>query len=223
MKIINTGDGSNTILLEDIDETYHSRHGAVQESIHVFLKNGFRYLLSEQPGKRIQIFELGLGTGLNAVLTALDSRKFRILVEYTSLEPYPVSKDIIEMLNFDVIFNNPSDKSMLKEIHSMKWEEFKILHPYFKFRKLKTTIQDYNPGKDSYNLVYFDAFAPNKQPEIWHKDILKKVFNILSGESVFVTYCAQGQVKRDLREIGFTVESLQGPPGKKEMIRAIKY
>ena len=147
MKIINTSDGSNTIFLKDLNETYHSRHGAVQESIHVFLKNGFRYLLSQQPGTSIRIFELGLGTGLNAVLTAIDSMKFRTPVEYTSIEPYPLSVEIIDQLNYENILSDTPEKNLLNEIHRTDWEEFITIHSFFRFRKIKSTIQDYNPEK----------------------------------------------------------------------------
>ena len=222
MKIIKTGDGSNTIFLEDIDETYHSRHGAVQESMHVFIKNGFRFQISNYPRNVIKIFEMGLGTGLNAVLTALESIKFRQQVEYTSVEPYPLTSKTIALLNYKNILNNIAADEYLTKIHEIDFDQFESLHSFFKFRKICSTIQDYESKTEKYNLIYFDAFAPNKQPEIWHKDILNKVFMFLDEKSVFVTYCAQGQVKRDLKNVGFTLQSLQGPPGKKEMIRGIK-
>jgi tRNA U34 5-methylaminomethyl-2-thiouridine-forming methyltransferase MnmC len=222
MKIISTGDGSSTIYMEDIDETYHSRNGAIQESIHVFVKNGFRFLLSTRPYNDIQVFELGFGTGLNAVLTAIDSIKFRKPVKYTSLEPFPLPGEIIDQLDFGRMLNHHSGVSYLKEIHNSGWEEYHNIHPYFRIRKIKSTIQDYDPKSNQFNLVYFDAFAPAKQPEIWDKNMLTKIFNLLTEKSVFVTYCAQGQVKRHMREIGFKVQTLQGPPGKKEMIRGIK-
>lgn len=222
MKIIKTGDGSNTIFLEDINETYHSRNGAVQESMHVFIRNGFRFLISTYPRKKIKILEIGFGTGLNAILTALESSKFRQPVEYTGIEPSPLSSETIEMLNYKVILNDLSRENLLLKIHDSDFEKFATIHSFFKFRMIQSTIQAYDPEVEKFDLVYFDAFAPNKQPDIWQKDILEKVFDLLNNRSVFVTYSAQGQVKRDMKNIGFTLHSLQGPPGKKEMIRGIK-
>jgi len=222
MKLLLTNDGSHTLMVEELNETYHSRHGAIQESKHVFIKNGFRYILGKHPGKLIRIFELGLGTGLNALLTAMESQKLAVPVEYTSIEPFPIPKEIIEQLNYHKIINNPFAKDYFDQIHSLSWDKVNNIHPYFRFRKIHSTMQEFNGEEEYFQLVYFDAFAPNKQPEIWQKNILQKVFNYLAKESALVTYCAQGQVKRDLKATGFTVDTLQGPPGKKEMTRGLK-
>jgi tRNA U34 5-methylaminomethyl-2-thiouridine-forming methyltransferase MnmC len=222
MKLLLTDDGSHTLIVEELNETYHSRHGAIQESKHVFIKNGFRYILGKYPGKPLRIFELGLGTGLNALLTAIESRKLSVPVEYTSIEPNPIPKAITEQLNYHAIINLPSAKDHFDQIHSLSWDKVNRLHPFFMFQKINTTLEDYNIEEGYFHLVYYDAFALNKQPEMWHRNVLKKVFRFLSKESAFVTYCAQGQVKRDLRDSGFIVQSLQGPPGKKEMTRALK-
>ena len=222
MKLLLTDDGSYTLMVEDLNETYHSRHGAIQESKHVFIKNGFRFILSKHSGKPLRIFELGLGTGLNALLTLLESQKLSVPVEYTSIEPCPIPGSILEQLNYQEVIDLPTVKDLFHQIHSVKWDKINLLNPLFKFRKIKSTIQDYHAEDGYFHLVYYDAFAPNKQPEMWHKDVLKKVYGLLSGESALVTYCAQGQVKRDLKASGFTVQSLQGPPGKKEMTRGLK-
>ena len=222
MKLLLTNDGSHTLMVEELNETYHSRHGAIQESKHVFIKNGFRYILGKHPGRLIRIFELGMGTGLNALLTAIESQKLSVRVEYTSIEPFPILKGIIEQLNYHKIINNPSVKDYFDRIHSLSWDKFNNIHSFFRFRKVHSTIQEYKGDEIYFQLAYYDAFAPNKQPEIWQKDILLKVFSYLAKESALVTYCAQGQVKRDLKVSGFTVETLQGPPGKKEMTRGLK-
>ena len=166
---------------------------------------------------------MGFGTGLNTILTALDALKFCIPVEYTSIESIPLSNDIITLLNYEGFIHDTSEGNLINEIHHAEWENFESVHAFFKLRKIQTTIQDFNPESDRFNLVYFDAFAPNKQPEVWQKRILKKVFDLLTEKSAFVTYCAQGQVKRDLKDIGCTLHTIPGPPGKKEMIRGIKH
>jgi tRNA U34 5-methylaminomethyl-2-thiouridine-forming methyltransferase MnmC len=222
MKIIDTGDGSRTLFLEEINETYHSKHGAVQESLHVFIKNGLRYMFSEKPGRLLRIFELGLGTGLNALLTANESAKYKIPVEYTSLEPFPVPIEVIKELGYDEVIAYPYGDKVMNEIHECGWEKFHSIHSFFKIRKIHKTIRQYSAESKHFNLVYFDAFAPNKQPEIWQKDILRKVYDLMTGKSALVTYCAKGQVKRDMKDIGYTVHTLQGPLGKKEMIRGFK-
>lgn len=218
MKLLVTYDGSHTLMVEELNETYHSRHGAIQESKHVFIKNGFRHILGKHPGELIRIFELGLGTGLNALLTALESEKLAVPVEYTSIEPFPIPEKIIDQLNYHKLIKNPSVKDYFDRIHSLPWDKLNNIHPFFKFRKIHSAVQEYSCDEKYFQLVYYDAFAPNKQPEIWHKDILQKVYDFLGEKSIFVTYCAQGQVKRDLRSSGFKVLTLQGPPGKKEMI-----
>ncbi len=222
MKLLLTNDGSHTLMVEELNETYHSHHGAIQESKHVFIKNGFRHILGKHPGEIIRIFELGLGTGLNALLTALESEKLAVQVEYTSIEPFPIPENIIDQLNYHKLIDNPSVKDYFDRIHSLTWGNLNNIHPFFKFRKIHSTVQEYSCDEKYFQLVYYDAFAPNKQPEMWHKDILQKVYDFLGEKSIFVTYCAQGQVKRDLRSSGFRVLTLQGPPGKKEMIRGEK-
>jgi len=222
MKLLLTNDGSHTLMVEELNETYHSRHGAIQESRHVFIKNGFRFILGNNPRKPLRVFELGLGTGLNALLTAMESQKLSVPVEYTCIEPHPVPEAIIGQLNFHEIINLPSVKDYFGQIHSVSWDQLYTIHPFFKFRKVKSTIQEFITSAGYFHLAYYDAFAPNKQPEMWQRDVLQKVYGFLSNESALVTYCAQGQVKRDLKASGFTVQSLQGPPGKKEMTRGLK-
>ncbi len=222
MKLLLTDDGSHTLMVEELNETYHSRHGAIQESRHVFIKNGFRYILGKNSLRPVRIFELGLGTGLNALLTAMESQKLSVSVEYTCVEPYPVPEAIIKQLNFHEVIKSPSVKDQFVQIHSVNWDQFSRIHPFFMFRKIKSTIQDFKTSSGYFHLAYYDAFAPNKQPEMWQREIIQKVYDFLSWESALVTYCAQGQVKRDLKASGFTVQSLQGPPGKKEMTRGLK-
>lgn len=223
MKVIDTEDGSKTIHIEEINETYHSIHGALQESLHVYIKNGFRYSIGENLTKPLSVLEVGLGTGLNVILTLIESNKFKLPVKFTSLEPFPLPPHLINQLNYDALF--PSQKKIedvFKLIHSEIWGDETLIGNYLKFRKLQVTIQEFDLQTDKFDLIYYDAFAPGKQPEMWHFNLFNKIFNAMNPGGILVTYSAQGQFKRDLKEIGFKVEVLSGPPGKKEMVRAIR-
>ncbi|MEI9918861.1 MAG: tRNA (5-methylaminomethyl-2-thiouridine)(34)-methyltransferase MnmD [Bacteroidota bacterium] len=202
IKIITTSDGSHSLLNEELDETYHSKHGAVQESMHVFIKNGLEYY----PKDDVNIFEVGFGTGLNALLTALSNKR----VNYTAIEAFPISEEIVNLLNY-------SPQDLLKQLHINP--KFEITN--FKLNKIHTTLQSITLDP-IYDIIFFDAFAPSKQPEMWEFPMIEKVCNALVPGGLFVTYCAKGQLKRDLKTLGMQVETLVGPPGKKEMVRATK-
>jgi len=220
LDIILTGDGSHTLYVPELDETYHSRHGAIRESQHVFIENGLKYLLESWESKKVKILEVGFGTGLNVLVTEeFCQLSPHIVFEYTSLEPFPIPHEINKKLNYTEEFalNNKSWVAL----HSAQWGETVQLLPNFELTKLKSKIQDFETG-DHFNLVFFDAFAPSKQPEMWDIRIFEKIFNMLRPGGILVTYCAQGQFKRTLNEAGFKVEALPGPPGKKEMVRACK-
>lgn len=216
IKIIITGDGSHSLLNEALDETYHSRHGAVQESLHVFIEQGFNYLLSKKKPESISILEVGFGTGLNALLTLSEALKNELPVVYTSLETYPLGRELWEYLNY------PDPYHLLKELHKAEWQRWKEISTHFKLLKLEKSLQLVELQPEQFDLIYFDAFAPNKQPEMWELPMLDKVVKTLKPGGVFITYCAKGQLKRDLKTLGLIVESLPGPPGKREMVRALK-
>ncbi len=216
IKIIITGDGSHSLLNEALDETYHSRHGAVQESLHVFIEQGFNYLVNKQKPKSISILEVGFGTGLNALLTLTEAIKNELSVAYTSLETYPLGKEVWENLNY------PDPYHLLKELHQAPWQKWEDISPYFKLLKFEKSLQLVELESAQFDILYFDAFAPNKQPEMWEVPMLDKVVKTLKPGGVFITYCAKGQLKRDLKMLGLVVESLPGPPGKREMVRALK-
>ena len=218
LKIITTRDGSHSLLNEQLDETYHSRHGALQESQHVFIKHGLDFLKNkkEQP---IQIFEVGFGTGLNALLTLEETLTHKLNVHYTTLEAFPIEPGIWSQLNYA---DSMESKNWFEKLHTVKWNEWIALSPVFQFRKLHSTLQQVKLERNQFDLVYFDAFAPNKQPELWELPMLQKVADSMKPGGVFVTYCAKGQLKRDLQNINLEIETLPGPPGKREMVRAIK-
>ena len=217
-KIIKTEDGSHSLYLSELDETYHSSHGAIQESTHVFIKAGLDYvLLNHQNLKRIKVLEFGFGTGLNALLTAQRASETRT-IQYETLEKYPLPIEISKSLNYADILE---DTALFEKIHSVDWEkEIKIMTS-FSIRKVKVDFRKFDTN-ERYHLIFFDAFAPSKQPELWGKTVFKKCYEFLCSGGVLVTYSAKGQFKRDLKAIGFEVESLPGPPGKFEITRAFK-
>lgn len=214
-----TADGSHTLYVPDLDETYHSVHGAIQEAIHVYINSGFNYFLSK---KELTVFEVGFGTGLNTFLTYLEVLKKDIKVNYTSIEAYPLAMDSIVQLNYlDELKSNLQEQEFFFQIHQAKWNSFTEINKLFSLEKLNLLLEDFNV-KNKFDVIYFDAFGPRVQPELWEVDILTKMYEALVSGGILVTYCAKGSVKRALKEVGFTIESIPGPPGKREMTRAIK-
>lgn len=214
-KILDTGDGSKTIHIPEWNESYHSKHGAVQEAQHVFIESG----LAQFEKKNINILEIGFGTGLNCILTLLSIHKTEKKVKYTGLEAFPVSSDEIAQLAYTSLPELEKHKTEFNKIHDVPWNEFSDITTQFKLNKIQKTLQDFFPEKESFDLIYFDAFGPRVQPEMWTLEIFKKLFNSIKPNGVFVTYCAKGQVRRDLIKAGFQVEKIPGPPGKREMLR----
>ena len=220
VEVIKTEDGSSSIYNHELDETYHSTHGAIQESNHVFIDAGLQYLYNKRKGaKEIKIFEVGFGTGLNALLTSCSSVSNSTSIYYTSIELFPLEQEVIGNLNYP----NQIDGSepIFKSVHESPWGTFEILKENFALRKIHASFLTYEPD-ELVDLIFFDAFSPNKQKELWTLESLKKCYEMLSIGGVFVTYSAKGQLKRDLKTLGFKVESIAGPPGKFEMVRATK-
>jgi tRNA U34 5-methylaminomethyl-2-thiouridine-forming methyltransferase MnmC len=222
MKLIITGDGSHTLYRGDLDETYHSRHGAIRESMHVFIQNGLRHYLSISGKKELRIFEVGLGTGLNALLTAMEAVKSGYRIVYEVIEPYPLGPDLYRQLNYPGLLPGTGLDKLLLAIHETGWGSANPLSGHFIIKKEKVKFEAYFPVKNNFDILYYDAFAPGKQPEIWEPELLEKSYSMLMQNGILVTYCSQGNFKRNLRKTGYKVEDLQGPPGKKEMVRAMK-
>lgn len=216
IEIIPTKDGSHTLKNTELKETYHSIHGALQESLHVFMQHGLEFKIA-QSVEAISVLEVGFGTGLNAWLTA--KRVAGKSVSYTSLESYPLDETIWSQLNYAT---NSVDQNLFEKIHTAVWNQMVSITPDFQLHKINQTIQQVVLPGSQFDLVYFDAFAPDKQPEMWQPAIFNKVMQAMKPGAVLVTYCAKGQVKRDLKSVGLRVEALTGPPGKREMIRATK-
>ena len=217
-EIVKTRDGSNTIFVPEFDETYHSTHGAIQESLHVFIRSGLKFKTELND---ISVLEVGFGTGLNALLSFVDSEDTNRNIKYTSLEAYPLQWNLVSKLNYiDIIFNGRYSE-IYKKIHTCDWESFYELSPYFMLRKQNVKLQNILFDSE-FDIIYYDAFAPRVQPELWTEQIFTSMYKALKPGGILVTYCAKGSVKRALRYVGFELQSIPGPPGKREMSRAIK-
>ncbi len=217
-EVILTADGSKTIYIPEMNENYHSTNGAFQEALHVFIQNGIRTF--NQTGE-ITVFEMGFGTGLNALLTLVEAVNSNRKINYIGIEAFPVELELIQEINYEKLVNEQFTESF-SLMHSLPWEHKHELNNKFSFQKIHAKIQDYQPINSSADIIYFDAFGPKVQQEVWTIDVLKKMHDILKPNGIIVTYCAMGQMKRDLKSLGFKVEGLPGPPGKREMTRAIK-
>ncbi len=219
-KLVTTSDGSHTLFVAELGEHYHSVHGAVQESTHVFIKHGLEALTSGDGP--LYIFEMGLGTGLNLLLTAL--QPLQRPVHYVSVEAYPVSAEEAASLNYGNLFEaHPDAKHLLQTIHTLPWGEPAELKPGFTIHKINTKLSELDwAALPQFNLVYFDAFAPDVQPNLWSEEVFTALYNQMQAGGTLVTYCAKGSVKRAMKAAGFTIERLPGPPGKREMTRATK-
>lgn len=211
-----TSDGSHTIYVRELDEHYHSVHGAVQESSHIFIRNGLEVCKADP----LSIFEVGFGTGLNALLTAVICASGNRAVSYTAIEKYPLDNNIISFLNHHK-FAGEKGKEIFNSIHSAPWNININISKNFNLKKIEADLtKEQFQGK--YDLIYFDAFGPDKQPEMWTREIFEGISSITNKNGIFVTYSAKGDVKRNLRDCGFDVILLPGPPGKRQMIRAVK-
>lgn len=217
-EFIKTDDGSMTIYLPEMDETYHSTHGAIQEAEHVFIRNGL-HAIDSSWRLEVNVFEVGYGTGLNALLSM--KHNTHAYLNYDSIEAYPVSKDDTDKMRYcDIV--GEEFKMYFDKMTRCPWGKKESLKSGMTLMKIQEKIQDYTLEKGKYDLIYFDAFGPRAQSEMWKPEILQKMYDGLQNGGGLVTYCAKGQFKRDLKSIGFEVESLPGPPGKREMTRAWK-
>ena len=214
-----TDDGSTTLYSKAVKDTYHSSFGAIQESQFIFIDQGLLKLSLKQ---NVKILEIGFGTGLNAILTLKASNEYKISVKYTGIEPFPLDSLTLNSLNyFDQIKDNKLKNSFSK-IHSSKSNVKNIINDLFRFEVLHESLQDVRLGNDLYDIVYFDAFGPDAQPEMWTKEMFEKVYSSMKQGASLLTFSAKGIVKRNLRSAGFRVERLEGPPGKRHILRAKK-
>jgi len=212
-----TSDGSLTLYVPEIDETYHSTHGAIQESAFIFIDKAFRLCTKNE----IKILEIGFGTGLNSLLTAAEAEKSEQKVTYISLEKFPVAHEKAQQLNYyqQVKWNHATE--VFQSIHRSPWEKEVEITSHFRLKKVQCDFTTYLPDS-MFDLVYFDAFSPEKQPEMWTEQQFQKIYNACNSGAILTTYCAKGKVRRALQTVGFEVERLAGPPGKREILRAVK-
>lgn len=217
--IIETQDGSHTVVSPQFGVTYHSRYGALRESRHVFIEAGLAMKI--RPQKPIAILELGFGSGLNALLAALEAERNQCNIYYETIEAYPMNEAHAEALNYPEQLGMPERKALLMAMHRAPFGQSLEISPYFCFKKIHAQFEQlkYAP---QFDVVFFDAFAPETQPELWTEEVLGIMFDALLPGGILVTYCAKGAVKRTLRALGFEIESIPGPPGKREMTRAKK-
>lgn len=221
-EIITTGDGSKTIQISDWDEQYHSKHGAIQEARHVFLGMGLQhYVAKTKSVQPIAILEMGFGTGLNALLTIFEAQELKVKIEYTGIEAYPVSKEEVAAMDYASQLSQTNALLYYNNMHSLSWEEPHSITPDFRLTKTQDRFENITDS-DLYDLVYFDAFGARVQPELWDEVIFGKMYTALRENGVLVTYAAKGSVRRAMQAVGFVVERLPGPPGKREMLRATK-
>jgi tRNA U34 5-methylaminomethyl-2-thiouridine-forming methyltransferase MnmC len=219
MLLILTQDGSSSVFSEKYGVTYHSKFGAVTESAHVFIAAGLRYKAALQ--RELSVLETGFGTGLNAFMTWLEAEKRNLKINYLGLEICPLSEEEVASLDYPTALDCPERAPDFFALHHCDWSKPQPFSEHFNFEKRQTRIEEF-AQPNAFDLIYFDAFAPQAQPELWTEEVFARMFESLKPEGVLVTYCAQGHFKRTLKKVGFTVERLQGPPGKREMTRALK-
>ena len=215
-----TADGSFTLYLPELNETYHSIHGAKQESYHVFVKEGLLYLLAQgqRESYELNVFEVGFGTGLNALLFAEEASNLNQAIQYTGIEKFPLKEELLSQLQASTI-----NVSLFEKVHQCDWEKFQTIHDHFQLRKIHADMLDYCfEDNNMYDLILMDAFAPDKQTEMWSIEIFEKLYAAMKPGAFLLTYSAKGDVKRAMRACGFIVKRIQGPPGKKHMLRAQK-
>ena len=228
IKIVRTADGSDTLFCRDLNQHYHSTFGAVGESLHIFIKCGFIYFLETakaaktKKATQIRILEIGFGTGLNALLTHIEAEKQGINVHYTAVEAFQLEESYWRSLNYPDLVDSFNSAPIFMKIHQADWDVPETISTHFTLQKIYTTLEEYFPAEGSFDLIYFDAFGPDAQPELWTEQIFRNLSKGLSTGGMLVTYSVKGIVVRALRSCGFSTEKLAGPPGKRHILRAIR-
>lgn len=222
-----TGDGSDTVLNSETGQHYHSTFGAIEESELVFIRNGLRFFMEHctdvlSDDGCIHILEAGFGTGLNALLTQAEAEKYHSHVQYTSVELFPLPAEIWQKLNYPVSAGSADDPGIFEKIHNSPWGESVRISPHFTLEKLQADFLYFTPGQEQYHIIFFDAFSPDFQPELWTTEIFTKLYDSMVPGGIFVTYSVKGTIVRAMKAAGFTTEKLPGPSGKRHVLRAVK-
>ncbi|RYY62300.1 MAG: SAM-dependent methyltransferase [Chitinophagaceae bacterium] len=220
-KIILTEDGSHTVLAGEKKLAFHSKHGALQESAHVYIHSAFDFVTAAHPGKGVKIFEMGFGTGLNSLLTYKKATENNIHVDYTTIETEPLTGPEARSLNYCQKLDRPDLQPVFDELHDATWETHAVINPFFTLRKLKVALEDYQPSQ-LVDLIYYDAFSPAAQPELWSKEMFGKLISFLEPGGILITYCSKGDVKRAMKAAGFKIKKVPGPLYKRDIIRATR-
>ena len=219
IKIITTEDGSHTLFNEELNEHYHSTHGAINESKHIFIDAGYKAL---NPKHAYNILEIGYGTGLNALLTLKEVINTCVKINYVAIEAFPIVNSVYSKLNYIELIDDESLEKYFNELNTSSWNYPQYITDNFILNKIDAKIEDISLTETSFDLVYFDAFSPEVQPELWDTSIFEKIYNAMKFDGILVTYCAKGEVKRTLKSVGFEIENLPGPTGKREITRCRK-
>lgn len=212
-----TEDGSHSVRIPELNVTYHSRHGAIQESVHVFIESGLKYLSK----KSITILEAGFGTGLNALLSLTEAEKQDLGILYDAVELYPLDRGFIASLNYLTLLQLPHLVNEFSLMHACEWNVASKISGHFALKKIRGDLRHVELT-GNYDLVYFDAFDPVVQPELWTTEVFKKLYDACNAGGVLVTYCSKGIVRKAMTEAGFSVSKIPGPKGKREIVRALK-
>lgn len=218
-ELIRTDDGSSTLFSPALQETYHSRKGALSESRHVFIAEGLQHAF-RRFGLLLNVLEVGFGTGLNTLLTFQEVRKQGLKVWYTALENNPISPDLINVLDYANATGHPEDEDIFRRMHDLPFNTAGEISDNFILEKRFCDVREFSETHHRYHLVYFDAFSPKVQPELWTSDVFRRIHSCMHPNGVLVTYSSKSDVQRTMKECGFDVEKIPGPPGKREMIRA---
>jgi tRNA U34 5-methylaminomethyl-2-thiouridine-forming methyltransferase MnmC len=218
---IRTDDGSITLLWEESNETYHSRRGALGESLHVYIQAGL-YAAVQKFGRQITLLEVGFGTGLNALLTHQAAREKNLQIVYVALETNPISTELISSLNYAEVSGFPNDVSRFLEMHRIPFNNAQKIDDYLTLDKRSIDVKEFSDIHNRYHLIYYDAFGPRAQQELWTTAVFQRLYDVLLPDGMLVTYCSKTVVRRAMEEAGFTVEKLQGPWGKREIVRAFR-
>jgi tRNA U34 5-methylaminomethyl-2-thiouridine-forming methyltransferase MnmC len=221
MSIFITEDGSHSFFSEQFGVAYHSTHGAIQETQHIFIESALRYFTQKNSVDKIKILDIGFGTGLNVFMTFLEGKNHKLDIDLTTVEAYPLSISTVEQLNYAQLLNVPQFDHVLKQLHALSWEKKHAISDAFLFQKLLLDFKKID-FEDAFDIIYYDAFSPESQPELWESDMLQRMYDALKMDGIMTTYCAKGSFKRALKSVGFIVENIAGPRGKREITRAFK-